>query len=134
MKWIITAFLTISLIACVWENTTANPEYLPLDDSEYPYAGIPRIVIETDDFKDIRDNETDIPAKMQIWGDSLPEKKAIRITIKGRGYSSFDMPKYSYKIELDNKEKLFGMPADKDFVLLSNFRDKTHLKTTYLSP
>lgn len=132
MKWIITAFLTISLIACVWENTTANPEYLPLDDSEYPYAGIPRIVIETDDFKDIRDNETDIPAKMQIWGDSLPEKKAIRITIKGRGYSSFDMPKYSYKIELDNKEKLFGMPADKDFVLLSNFRDKTHLKN-YIS-
>jgi len=132
MKRLIATFPPLFLAACVWENTADNPDYLPLDDSEYPYAGIPRIVIETDGFKEIRNNETDIPAKMQIWGDSLPEKEALHITIKGRGYSSFDMPKYSYKIELDTKKNIFGMPTDKDFILLSNFRDKTHLKN-YIS-
>lgn len=107
-----------------------NPkEYLPLDDSEYPYAGIPRIVIETENFRAIKDRETEIPAKLQIWGENAPESEIMELTIRGRGNSSWlYMPKKSYKIKLKQKQNLLGMPKDKDWALISNYADKTLLK------
>ena len=50
-------------------------DYLPLNDTEYPYAGIPRIVIETENNREIKDCETEIPAKLQIWGEKAPERR-----------------------------------------------------------
>lgn len=107
-----------------------NPkEYLPLDDSEYPYAGIPRIVIETENFRAIKDRETEIPAKLQIWGENAPESEIMELTIRGRGNSSWIyMPKKSYKIELRQKQSLLGMSKDKDWALVANYADKTLMK------
>lgn len=68
-------------------------EYLPLDDTEYPYAGIPRIVIETENHQAIKDRETEIPAKMQIWEEKAPESEIMNLTIRGRGNTSLGMPK-----------------------------------------
>ena len=77
-------------------------EYLTLDDTEYPYANIPRIVIETENRRAIEDRETEIPAKFQIWGEKSPESEIMGLTIRGRGNSSWDaMPKHSYKIEFN---------------------------------
>ena len=102
---------------------------LSIDDSEYPYAGIPRIVIETENRKKIKNCETEIPAKLQIWGKSAPESEILDLTIRGRGNSSWtDMPKKSYKIEFQKKQALLGMPKDKDWALIANYADKTLLK------
>lgn len=107
-------------------------EDLPLDDSEYPYAGIPRIVIETKNHQAIKDRETEIPAKLQIWGESLPESDIMDLTIRGRGNTSWtDMPKKSYKIEFVNKQEMLGMPKDRDWALIANHADKT-LMMNYL--
>lgn len=104
-------------------------DYLPLDDSEYPYAGIPRIVIETENFREIKDRETEIPAKLQIWGEKAPESEVMDLTIRGRGNSSWtSMAKKSYKIELLDKHSLLGMPADRDWALISNHADKTLMR------
>ena len=111
------------------ETTINIKEYLPLDDTEYPYAGIPRIVIETNKRKKITDVETKIPAKLQIWGKNKPETKVFYLTIKGRGNTSWtDSPKKSYKIELDQKQELLGMPQNRDWTLISNFFDKSLMK------
>ena len=108
-------------------------EYLTLDDTEYPYANIPRIVIETENRRAIEDRETEIPAKFQIWGEKTPESEIMELTIRGRGNSSWDaMPKHSYKIEFNKKQSLFGMPHDKDWALIANYADKTLMKN-YLS-
>ena len=115
--------------SCVWNEPEHDPDYLPLDDSEYPYANLPRLVIETENFTQIRDTETKVPAKLQIYGKDSPESAILDLTIKGRGNSSFSgMPKPSYKIEFESKQELFGMPKDKDWVLISNSADKTLLK------
>ena len=115
--------------SCVWNDTESNPEYLPLDDSEYPYADLPRLVIETENFREIRDTDTDIPAKMQVYGKDSPESEIADITVKGHGNSSFKaMSKYSFKIELQDKEKFLGMPKENEWILISNFADKTLLK------
>ena len=105
--------------------------YLPLNDTDYPYAGIPRIVIETEYHREINDRETEIPAKLQIWGKNVPESEIMELTIKGRGNSSWkDMPKKSYKIEFLSKTGLFGMPPNKDWALISNYADKSLIKNT----
>ncbi len=107
--------------------------YLPIDDSEYPYAGIPRIVIETENHREIKDRETEIPAKLQVWGADAPESEQMVLTIRGRGNTSWtDMPKKSYKIEFIQKQSLLGMPKDRDWALIANYADKTLMKN-YLS-
>lgn len=104
-------------------------DHLPLDDSEYPFAGIPRIVIETENHREIKDRETEIPAKLQIWGQSAPQTKIFKLTIKGRGSSSWiRMPKKSYRLKLESKQPLLGLPSNKDWILAANFADKTLLK------
>ena len=106
----------------------AQKKYLPLNDTEYPYAGIPRIVIETDNKAEVKDRETEIPAKLQIWGEHAPESEVMDLTIRGRGNSTWDMPKKSYKIEFIDKQSMLGMPKERDWALIANHADKTLMK------
>ena len=118
----------ISLSACYWAETESNPDSLPMDDSMYPYAGLPRIVIETEDFAGVRDRETEIPSHLQIYGEKAPESEVYELTVRGRGNSSFKMPKYGLKLEFKDKVKLLGMPKNRDWALIANYGDKTHLR------
>lgn len=127
-------FLAISFILCscgTWSESTSTDSdsaYLPLDDSEYPYAELPRLVIETDDFKQINNRETKVPAHLQFYGKKGPSSQIQDLTIKGRGNSSFVMTKFGYKIKLAEKTSILDMPKDKEWDLISNFRDKSMLR------
>lgn len=121
--------MSVLLSACVWSGTEASPQDLPLDDSEFPYVGLHRLVIETDDFQTIRDTETQIPAKFQIYDSSSPASEILDLTIRGRGFSSFvGMPKYSIKLKFAEKQNLSSMPQDKEWALIANSADRTFLK------
>ena len=102
--------------------------YLPIDDSEYPYAGIPRIVIETENRRAIKDRETEIPAKLQIWGKNAPESEIMELSIRGRGNSSWNKPKKPYTIKFNKKQSLLGMAKAKKWVLLANYLDRTLIR------
>ena len=130
IKWIVFACI-LGLAGCLWEETESSLEessYLPLDDSEYPYAGIPRLVIETENFKDIRNRETEVPARLQIYGEDSPSSEILELTVRGRGNSTYHAPKYGLKLEFSNKTSLLGMPKDRDWALRSNYGDKTLLR------
>ena len=88
------------------------PEYIPLDDTSYPYAGLPRIIIETTNHRAIDDCETE----------------EVDLTIRGRGNTSWSMPKKSYKIEFAQKQTILNMPANRDWALIANYADKSMLK------
>lgn len=123
------AFLgCLFLAGCYWEETDREPDYLPIDDSMYPYAGLPRIVIETENFSGVRDRETEIPSRLQIYGERSPESEVLKLTVRGRGNSSFKMPKYGLKLEFEDKVSLMGMPKNRDWALVANYGDKTHLR------
>jgi Spore coat assembly protein len=108
---------------------TSLKDYLLLDDAACPYTGVPRIVIETEKHRAIKDRETEIPAKLQIWDEKKPNSDIMELTIRGRGNSSWTvMPKKSYKVELKQGAKLLGMPKDKDWALIANYADKTLMK------
>lgn len=49
--------------------------------------------------------------------------------IKLHGNSTLDFPKLPYKIKLSSKASLLGMPAQKNWVLLANYSDKTLMRT-----
>ncbi len=117
----------IAITGCVQDVDNANPEYLPLNDSEYPYAGLPRLVIETENLSEIRDTETYRKAFFQIYGKHSPETEVIPLQIKGRGNASFKMYKYGYKLKFNEKATLFGFPKDKEWNLIANAADKSLL-------
>lgn len=127
-RWVL-ILLCLLCSSCVWNENAEDLGYLPLDDSEYPYAGLPRLVIETENARQIRDRETKIPAHLQIYGKQGPESEILDLTVKGRGNSSFTgMPKWSIKLKFEQKQALFGMPKDKEWALIANSADKTLLK------
>lgn len=129
MRYLVYFVVSVFLAGCVWQETESNPDYLPMNDGEYPYAGLPRLVVETEDYKDIKDHETEHPAKFQIYGEHGPVSPVYDAHLKGRGNTSFStMAKYSMKLILEEDMELFGMPADNDWDLISNFADRTFLR------
>lgn len=129
MVRILLLFLAFLFSGCLYEGPNFQElDYLPLNDSEYPYANIPRIVIETEQLKEIRDKDSYQMSYLQIYGEKNPLSEIYELKIRGRGHSSFKFPKFSYRLKFAEKVSLFGMPANKDWILLSNFADKTMLK------
>ena len=48
--------------------------------------------------------------------------------IRGRGNSTWGFPKKPWKVKLDSKASLLGMPADKEWALLANYADRTLIR------
>lgn len=48
--------------------------------------------------------------------------------IRGRGNSTWTMPKKPWKMKLDNKVTVLGMPASKDWALLANYIDPSKIR------
>lgn len=59
------------------------------------------------------------------------EKEPVSMEIKGRGNSTWGMPKKPYRLKLDSKTKILGLPAAKNWVLLANYADKTLIRTSF---
>ncbi|MBQ6988304.1 MAG: CotH kinase family protein [Alistipes sp.] len=95
------------------------------------FTGLPIIYINTVSGQEIQSKETYEDATIEIIGtDDLPGLAKMNMRIHGRGNSSWDTfkKKPSYTISLDTKQKIFGMPKHKKWVLISNYRDKTLLR------
>lgn len=61
------------------------------------------------------------PALGTVYTDSCAE-------IRGRGNSSWKMPKKSYQIKFSSKKSLFGMDAAKKWLLISNYADASLMR------
>lgn len=122
------------LTGCFWDETDSalldanGNEYLVLNDTEYPYAGLPRVVIETKDYAQIRDVTTEHNAKLQVYGSDGPTSSVMELKVRGRGNSSAKMPKYGLKLEFNEKQAMFGMPQNRDWALVANYGEKTHVR------
>lgn len=100
------------------------------DDSVLPQlTAIPTISIHTENCVDVTSKEEYLIGTATlvynngsaIWQDSLQ--------IRGRGNASWGFPKKPYRIKLNNKANLAGLPAnDKNWTLINNFGDKTLMR------
>lgn len=105
---------------------------VPLNPASSPVvtvSALPLVTITTDAGAPIVDKINYIGADLTIAGTDGSASFSGRTTIKGRGNSTWDlMPKKPYRIKLDAKAGLLGMPKDKNWVLLANYADKTLLR------
>lgn len=56
------------------------------------------------------------------------EEFSAPMGIRGRGNSTWGWPKKPWKVKLDEKAEILGMPADKEWALLANYADRTLLR------
>ncbi len=95
-------------------------------------TNLPTIYITTDNGQFIEQNKKDIylAGKITIKS-SVPSEEITNVVmeIKGRGNSTWGMPKKPFRIKLDKKANLLGLPAkEKNWVLLANYADKTLMR------
>lgn len=93
--------------------------------------GVPVIDVYVDGGEEIVSKDEYLKATIVI----LEEGKSpvsSRGKIKGRGNYTWNYPKKPYKIKFDEKLAAFGFPANKDWVLLADYCDKSLLRTAYM--
>jgi hypothetical protein len=106
-----------------------NVDVVETDFSPTTASGLSAIHINTDNRKI---NSTDHwleNAKYSIQDESGTLILNGYLDIKGRGNSTWKMPKKPYSIKLSENTELFGLPANRRWVLLANYADKTLLRT-----
>lgn len=109
--------------------SVALEEQERLEEEKRKKQNIPVVRITTDGGAGIHDKDNYVPGSITITD---PEKMYSEVTeftgrmgIRGRGNSTWSFPKKPWKVKLDAKAELLGMPADKEWALLANYADRT---------
>ena len=104
-------------------------ETLVGEDKAY-FSRLPVIYINTDDGEAVTSKEDYKTAQMHIQSNDTLESAVYSgsISIKGRGNTTWNLPKKPYKIKLDKKTDLFGMGKNKHWVLLANYIDESLMR------
>ena len=104
------------------------------EDRAY-FSKLPVLYINTDDGGGIQSKEYYKSGTMFAQNNAETGKAVYdgAIQIKGRGNTTWRLPKKPYRIKLDKKTDLFGMGANKNWVLIANYIDESLLrnKTAY---
>ncbi|ODS83280.1 MAG: hypothetical protein ABS46_06735 [Cytophagaceae bacterium SCN 52-12] len=91
---------------------------------------LPTLYLTTDNGQTINDRETWVPGSLKVVaGEGTQGLYDGRMEIRGRGNSTWPAPKKPYRIKLNSKFNLLGMPSNaKNWVLLANYFDNTLLR------
>ncbi len=112
--------------------TAANATTKTYQVEIYTFTGLPILYLETE--APVVSKDDYVKGKMTVDANSkYPQPvTTMQMEMRGRGNSTWTMPKKPFRIKLDTKAELLGMPAAKKWVLLANFADKT-LMRNYLA-
>ena len=96
----------------------------------FPDSGVPVFWIETEDQQPIVSKDDYLNATLKVDPGTAydQENRLIYTEIRGRGNSTWQMPKKPYRMKFDEKEPILGFGATKNWVLLANYADKTLLR------
>lgn len=96
---------------------------------------LPVIKIKTVNGEQIKDKKNYVKGTVTItdpdglyWDTPELVLEMTKDGIRGRGNTTWDMPKKPYKLKFDSKVSIFNLPEDKEWVLLANYADKTLLR------
>ncbi len=87
-----------------------------------------RLVINTDGGAPVLDKENYRQAQFTLTDFKGNVLHDLRTEIRGRGNSTWNMPKKPYRIRLNSSTELLDMPANRHWALLANYADKTLLR------
>lgn len=105
---------------------------IKLKNREESCSGLPILVLTTDDGLDITSKEIWSAGKFKLdpQGNSAIDELSGITEIRGRGNSTWAMPKKPFALKLKDKSTgvFMGMSPHKRWVLLANYADKTGLR------
>ncbi len=93
-----------------------------------PALQLSTVNIRTTGGVQVTSTELYVPGAFAIVGIKGDTINLGTLEIKGRGTSTWTMPKKPYKLKLTISTAVMGMPANKHWVLLANYSDKTLLR------
>lgn len=103
-----------------------------VDAFEIATVDIPRLYIDTPaspDLPQIVEKETYLDATVRIDGNGYIDDAApAEVKIKGRGNSTWGMPKKPIRLKFNKKTQFAGLKKAKSFVLLANYIDPTLMR------
>ncbi|WP_277185536.1 CotH kinase family protein [Caballeronia sp. BR00000012568055] len=91
-------------------------------------APLASMTVDTDGKTPIVVKSTYLGADLGLTGADGIEPFSSRMTIKGHGNSTWTQEKKPYRLKLESKASLLGMPQDRNWILLANYFDKTLLR------
>lgn len=98
----------------------------------HSFTGLPVMWIETENRNEITSKDEYIRGTFKLVEDVQTRSPGDVIfdslNIKGRGNSTWGMPKKPYRLKFDKKIALLDESPDKSWVLLNNYADKTMLR------
>jgi len=92
-------------------------------------AALPVLSITTDNGQEVTSKEDYVTASYRITGTDGAVQVNGTTEIRGRGNSTWTYPKKPYRLKLTTSTALLGMPANRHWVLLANYVDKTLVRT-----
>ena len=126
---------------------TGDVETAPVETEELETAAVETVGFETTEIETLaaetipvpeelpvmeivtKDNEPIVEKNTYIRGTLTIDGVSYSMKIRGRGNASWNhFPKKSYRIKLDEGSSLFGLPENRDWVLTSNYADKTMIR------
>lgn len=128
MKKTITCLCLLLLVFGCKKDTVKPPVTPPV----VVVPGLPIFKITTSGPVVSKDNYVTGSLNINTNGLFEQETNDITLQIKGRGNSTWDMPKKPYRLKFGAKAKVLGLGAAKNWVLLANYSDKT-LMRNYLA-
>lgn len=101
-----------------------NPAFVPATAS-----GLPVFTIVTDGGAAVTSKDDYVTATLTVKDPSDSSNNYTgTMGIKGRGNSTWEMPKKPYRLNLDKKTALLGMTSNSNWVLLANYGDKAMIR------
>ena len=92
-------------------------------------TGLPTVYINTDNGVELVNKDDKINSTVVIVDtDGTELLNDSNTTFGGRGNSTWGQEKKPYKIKLDKKKSLFGMPKHKQWMLIANYLDMSFMK------
>ncbi len=124
------ALLLLLAVACAKDDIGHTDAPLPPDGVPYYSYGLARIEVTTDGgvAVDSKRPEDYRPCTVKVDGGGVFESFSARGAIRGRGNSTWNWyPKKPYRLKLDEGHALLDMRGNRDWVLLADYRDVTHM-------
>jgi hypothetical protein len=94
------------------------------------YTGLSLVYVYTQDATPITSKDDYLNATLKIYPNDGSAVYTGTTKVKGRGNTTWTLPKKPYRLKLDSKASILGMPSDKDWVLLANYSDKTLMRNS----
>jgi hypothetical protein len=122
--------LAALLSACGRESTApvAPPATPPPPPAPVVATQLPLLRISTTNRVPITSRETYVGGSYRLTDTTGTLLAEGALEIRGRGNSTWGMPKKPYRVRLATSTALAGMPASRHWVLLANYSDKTLLR------